>query len=123
MEPSNPQNLRSATLIRRTTSPTKSLKKNDRTDPTVAADVATVEVEVAAEEEVMDEEAAVATAEVAVATAVVAEVTVEVAEEDTATEIADATDTKLWSSLPLRLISQNFFSFSFQISLVQTNER
>src|SRR5208282_2916751 len=117
MEPSNPQNLRSATLIRRTTSPTKSLKKNGRTDPTVAADVATVEVEVAVEEEVM------ATAEVAVATAAVAEVTVEVAEEDTATEIADATDTRLWSSLPLRLISQNFFSFSFQISLVQTNER
>src|SRR5271167_555792 len=117
MERSNPQNLRSATLIRRTISPTKSLKKNVRTDLMVAADAATEEVE--AEEEVMDEEEAAeeATAEEAVATAVVAEVTVEVAEEDTATEIADATDTRLWSSLPLRLISQNFFSFSFQISL------
>lgn len=94
MERSNPQELRSATLIRRTTSPTKSLKKNDPTDLTVAADAATVEeVEVAVE--VMDEEEAVATAEVAVATAVVAEVTVEVAAEDTATEIADATDTRL----------------------------
>jgi len=96
MEHSNPQKLRSATLIRRTTSPTKSLKKNDPTGLTVAADAATAEeVEVAVE--VMDEEAAVATAEVAVATAAVAEVTVEVAaaEEDTATEIAGATDTRL----------------------------
>jgi len=91
MEHSNPQKLRSATLIRRITSPTKSLRKNDPTDLTVAVDAVTVEeVEV----EVMDEEAAEATAEVAAA--MVAEVTaVEVAEEDTATEIADATDTRL----------------------------
>jgi len=97
MEHLNPQKLRSATLIRRTTSPTKSLKKKDPTDLTVAVDAATAEeVEVAAEG-AMDEEAAVATAGVAVATAAVAEVTVEVAaaEEDTATEIADATDTRL----------------------------
>ena len=119
MEHSNPQKLRSATLIRRITSPTKSLKKNDPTDLTVASDVATAEeVEVAVE--VMDE-AAEATAEVAAA--MVAEGTaVEVAEEDTATEIADATDTRLRKQ-PAAAINFLEFFFSFQISLIPTNER
>jgi predicted AlkP superfamily phosphohydrolase/phosphomutase len=114
MEHSNPQKLRSATLIRRITSPTKSLKKNDPTDLTVAADAATVEeVEVAVE--AMDEEAAVATAEVAVATAVVAEVTVEAAAEDTATEIADVTDTRLRMQPTAAVnFSEFFFLFPFK---------
>jgi septal ring factor EnvC (AmiA/AmiB activator) len=79
MEPLNQQEHHSATSTLRTTYQTRSLKKKDHTDPTVAAEEATA----AAEDTAAGVEAEAATAEAEA-----------VAEDTAADEAADATDTR-----------------------------